>query len=526
MRKWRHAAAVLLGAAAWVVICALVVYETRRNPTPWELIGGLACTTVALAALRRLPLVALAVAAASSFAVLPNYFGRFPVWPVLLMLTIGYLAGRRMEHPRPALLTFAGIAVAGLPAAFLLSGNGLGNWVTLVLTLLFAVLVPWHLGRYVRLRAAFADDGWERAVRLEARQRATAEQARLRERARIANDMHDSLGHELSLIALRAAALEVDAGLGERQRGAAGDLRESAATATERLREIIGVLREGAEPSTRPAGESTAELVERAVASGMRIESTLDEADGTPPMVDRAVHRIVQESLTNVAKHAPGARVRVTVERGDTATTVLVGNGPPAAEPGQHGSPGPSGRYGLAGLRERVRLVGGTLHAGPAGAGFEVHADLPHDTAPGNEAAEAAAPAPEESESARRHVEARRAARSTLLQAVAIPTAALIVTFAVSAVYYLNNWYSSALSAEEYAGLRVGQTRSTMALPDRERAERPVVPEPASPPGVRCEYYGTDASLLGTSGDVYRLCFSGGLLVAKRLLENEQGESG
>ncbi len=520
----------LLGAAAWAVICALVVYETRRNPVPLEMIGGLAATTVALAVLRRLPLVALAVAAASSFAVLPNYFGRFPVWPVLLMLTVGYLAGRRMDRNRPALLTFAGIAVAGLPAAFLLSGNGIGNWATLVLTLLFALLVPWHLGRYVRLRAAFADDGWERAVRLEAQQRATAEQARLRERARIASDMHDSLGHELSLIALRAAALEMDSGLGERQRGAAGELRESAATATERLREIIGVLREGVEPSTRPAGESIAELVERARASGMRIESTLDEEGAAPPMVDRAVHRIVQESLTNVAKHAPGARVRVTVRRGQRDTTVSVGNGPAAEQPVRGERPEPvTGQYGLAGLRERVRLVGGTLRAETTGGGFEVRAYLPHDTARTTEAmtagTEAAGPAPEQSESARRHAEARRAARSTLLQAMAIPTAAVLVTLAITTVSYLNDWYGSMLTAEEYAGLRQGQARSTMPLPDRERTDRPAVEEPI-PPGVHCQYYGTDASLLGTNGDVYQLCFSDGRLVSKQVLRNEQGVGG
>ncbi|MGH3928880.1 MAG: histidine kinase, partial [Pseudonocardiaceae bacterium] len=112
--------------------------------------------------------------------------------------------------------------------------------------------------------ALLVSAGWERAERMEREQQMIVDQARLRERARIAQDMHDSLGHELSLIALRAGALELDPDLDERHRAAAAELRGSASTATERLGEIIGVLREeNTDPPMQPSGESIVELVDR-----------------------------------------------------------------------------------------------------------------------------------------------------------------------------------------------------------------------------------------------------------------------
>src|SRR3954471_20518274 len=121
-------------------------------------------------------------------------------------------------------------------------------------------------------------------------------EARLRERSRIAEDMRDSVGHELSLIALRAAALEVDDDLPERHRAAATELRQAAATATERLGEIIGVLRDGGSAApTLPAHE----LVDRAAASGLEVRLVQEGRAELSPMVDRAVHRVVQEALTN-----------------------------------------------------------------------------------------------------------------------------------------------------------------------------------------------------------------------------------
>lgn len=105
-------------------------------------------------------------------------------------------------------------------------------------------MLPWFAGRFWCQYQQLVRAGWERADQLQREQQLIADQARLRERARIAQDMHDVLGHELSLIALSAGALKLAPDLEEHHQGAAGDIRVRAAAAVERLGEVIGVLRE------------------------------------------------------------------------------------------------------------------------------------------------------------------------------------------------------------------------------------------------------------------------------------------
>ncbi|MBB5778153.1 sensor histidine kinase [Nonomuraea jabiensis] len=264
-----------------------------------------------------------------------------------------YLTGRRLALLWPAPLAFCLISAVGV-GVVLAKGGDLALWVSMVTALLGTYVVPYLLGL---LRRRLLQG------RTQARLAAEA-QARLRERARIARQMHDSLGHDLALIAVRAAGLEMAPGLDEPQVRAAGELRLAAADATDRLRQIIGLLREDSDAAPlSPVNEDVTELVRRARDSGMPI--TLDVAPG--PVPDLA-HAVVQEGLTNAAKHAPGAPVgvRVSPER------VTVRSGRPRARPLAL-----PGGLGLAGLRERVRLAGGTLTAGPVGDGFELDVSIP-----------------------------------------------------------------------------------------------------------------------------------------------------
>ncbi|MGV9380566.1 sensor histidine kinase [Nonomuraea sp. NPDC003707] len=264
-----------------------------------------------------------------------------------------YLTGRRLAVLWPAPLAFCLISAVGV-GVVLAKGGDLALWVSMVTALLGTYVVPYLLGL---LRRRLLQG------RTQARLAAEA-QARLRERARIARQMHDSLGHDLALIAVRAAGLEMAQGLAETQVRAAGELRLAAADATDRLRQIIGLLREDSDAAPlSPVNEDVTELVRRARDSGMPI--TLDLVPG--PVPDLA-HAVVQEGLTNAAKHAPGAPVgvRVSPER------VTVRSGRPRARPLAL-----PGGLGLAGLRERVRLAGGTLTAGPAGEGFELDVSIP-----------------------------------------------------------------------------------------------------------------------------------------------------
>ncbi|MET8866733.1 histidine kinase [Nonomuraea sp. NPDC004580] len=278
-----------------------------------------------------------------------------------------YLTGRRATRTVPALVAFCLITLVGV-AVVVAMGGDLALWVSMVTALIGTYLVPYLLGV---LRGRLLHQRAQTRLSVEA-------QARLRERARIARDMHDSLGHDLALIAVRAAGLELAPGLASAQVKAAGELREAASDATERLRQIIGLLRDDAEaaplaplekpagePAGEAAGESVPDLVSRAAGSGMAI--TLDLAGGPMPELAAAV---VQEGLTNAAKHAPGAEVAVSV----SPRHVRVRNGPPRSRPTAR-----RGGLGLMSLRERVRAEGGTLTARPLGGGFELAVALPRE---------------------------------------------------------------------------------------------------------------------------------------------------
>ncbi|WP_219509954.1 sensor histidine kinase [Nonomuraea ceibae] len=278
-----------------------------------------------------------------------------PLLPVsAFVMWYAYLTGRRLARVWPA-LALAAVATGIGVVLVLTRGGTLALWVTMTSGLVGTYAVPYLLGLLRR-----------RLLQQRAQARhSTAEQARLRERARIARDMHDSLGHDLALIAVRAAGLEMSPNLDPAQVKAAGELRLAAADATERLHQIIGVLRDDADTAPLvPVHEDVTALVERARASGMRI--TLDVTGPVPGLA----HAVVQEGLTNAAKHAPGAAV--TVEIGPHRVTVRNGpaTGPRPALP-------IGGGLGLAGLRERVRLADGTLTAGPTPEGWTLTATLP-----------------------------------------------------------------------------------------------------------------------------------------------------
>ncbi|MFI0214685.1 sensor histidine kinase [Streptomyces lydicus] len=354
--------------------------------------------------------------------------------------------------------------------------------------------------------------GWQLAARMEREARAVAERTRLRERTRIAGDMHDSLGHDLALIALRAGALELAPELSAERRAAAGELRAAAGSATERLAEIIGVLRTDDEGAPRlPAGESVPRLVERARASGMTVtlEQPDDAAgDGLPAMTGHALHRVVQESLTNAAKHAPGAavRVRITREAEELAVTVT--------HPARPAGPAPapvSGGSGLVGLDERVRLAGGALRAGPApDGGFTVSARLP--TSGGTPPAPLRGP--ETTATGRELAHARQQVRRRLRQTLAVPFALLAALVVLMGLFHLLTPSWTVLERQSYDRLRPGDARSRVesVLPFF-ALDAPPDGTPPPPPGRSCVYYGVSPD----SAAAYELCFAGDRLATKRV---------
>lgn len=379
---------------------------------------------------------------------------------IFMAPVLALLAGRRMPTARPALVVFAAVVTVGSVATPLL-GIPLNEWVSGMVILLLTMVFPWLVGRSWRQYQDLVRAGWQRADQLEREQEIVSAEARLRERARIASDMHDSLGHELSLLGVRAGALELAPGLTDEHRAAVRELRAGAADATEHLRDIIGVLREDTEHApTGPVRESITALVQRANASGMEARLDVDEAtEGPPPpaMVDRAAYRVVQEALTNAAKHAPGTAVTVQVRRTTAETVVRVRN-----DQSPDARPAPSGGRGLVGLDERVRLVGGTLRTHATGGGFELVASLPH-TADGGAQAQPTEPAAADAgitESARRLAHASRRVRRSLVASLVIPGAIGGLLVVVMATQYAYKAYASTMSPQTYRELRVGQERT------------------------------------------------------------------
>ncbi|MFF8470440.1 sensor histidine kinase [Streptomyces griseus] len=471
-------------------------------------------------------------------------------WWGLPTAIVAFVAGRGPGRGGTVVLVLAGTLVAGAAAvAVVPSLLALGTQFVAVIVL--AVLVPWFVGRFSRQYRELVRAGWEKAEQLEREKQLIAEQARLLERARIARDMHDVLGHDLSLIALSAGALKLAPGLDERHRRAAQDIRGRAGAAVERLGEVIGVLREESEgPPQGPRDSDIARLVRDARASGLDVELTVaGEAEAhLPPAVERAAHRVVQEGLTNAAKHAPGRSVTVELSHTATETRVVVRDGAPATPPGGpgdpptgrrgsaghterglagrggrgsagHGEGGLSGRggRGLIGLDERVRLVGGTLDHGPGDGGFTLDARLPHHApaqpAP-RPAAVGAGPGPTGYRRARRRV------RRTLLTALAVPSAAGAVLLAGVGMWETVAASRSVLDPGDYARLRVGEDRADLrkVLPDRQSVRRPTDAGPQER-GVTCEFYAMTADRFDDrSGDAYRLCFRDGRLVSRDAL--------
>ncbi len=243
---------------------------------------------------------------------------------------------------------------------------------------LLRTLVGPLLALYFVARHALLQSLRDRAERAEREQHLLAEQARTEERARLAGEMHDVVTHRVSLMVLQAGALRMTAP-DEATRQAAEDLRATGCQALDELRDLVGILRAHPDGDETPSTGGLAALVAESVKVGTPAELT---EDGDPalasPVVGRTTYRIVREALTNVRKHAPGARVTVHVSYGDAQVRLVVRNTAPASAVDLSGLAGTGSGLGIAHLRQRVELVHGTLRAGPApDGGFCLEATLP-----------------------------------------------------------------------------------------------------------------------------------------------------
>ncbi|MFC5744054.1 sensor histidine kinase [Actinomadura rugatobispora] len=350
-------------------------YAGLSSSGPWERdldALGLCLITVASLALVFRRAAPVSVGAVTLAAAIVYYAGRYPgvfaAAPALAAIYTAAAQGRR----RPAIALAAGFCVIAYTLVALSDVNPRpGDGFTLLSGWLVAMVVA---GEVVRGRRAYLREVENRAVEAER----TKEEAALRrvgeERLWIAQELHDTLTHTISIMNVQTAVaqqyLDRDP---TRARQAMAAVRESGAEAMNELRSTLRVLRtDTAGPDIGLACLSR--LVDRVEAAGLPVAaSVVGERRDLPVEVDRAAYRIVQEAFTNTLRHAGAASITLITEYRRHSVVVRVeDDGDSRADP-------PAGHgMGLIGMRERAVAVGGTLVAGPrAGGGFAVRAELP-----------------------------------------------------------------------------------------------------------------------------------------------------
>jgi signal transduction histidine kinase len=241
-----------------------------------------------------------------------------------------------------------------------------------------AILVAlcWFAGRTVNLRLRHAAELHESAALAAEQREREAQRAVADERRRIAREMHDVVAHSISIMVVQAGgARRILATDPARAEQAAASIRHAGSDALGEMDVLLGVLGSPAETKAPPTLDGLGELVERTRAAGLPAALVVSgRPQPLPADAELAVYRVVQEALTNAIKHAGGATTRVTLTWSDAALELCV------ADEGDGGASHElaGGGHGLVGMRERLRVHGGELEAGPRpGGGFQVSARLP-----------------------------------------------------------------------------------------------------------------------------------------------------
>ncbi|MER5773148.1 sensor histidine kinase [Streptomyces sp. NPDC002039] len=532
-------------AMAGVIALLGLGIEELDNGTPLRMSAGVLAVVALTLLRRRLPATTLIVGAAVS-PFLPGTF--------LITALLGWSAGRRIEDVGRALGAFTAAFVAEVGFSVVAEWSHTRLLLTIVFsTLMFlaVTVMPGLASRYWSQRRTLLRALQERNGQLMRERAMVAGQARLRERQRIAQDMHDSLGHQLALISVHTGALEVDPKLTDRQREAVGVLRHASVAAMHELREVVGILRDGVEApvpveeASQPAARGVAGiagLVEAARIAGTDVRLTVSGRQR--PLVaacDHAAYRIAQEALTNAYKHAPGARITVELRYEDDSLVVEIANGP-AEGPGA--GEVVSGGQGLTGLRERARLVGGMVHTGAGeGGGFRVAGVLPYGAEPAGTVEDMAddfgqqtqamglkgAP-PMDWAAVDRELAVRGRSRTggvALGCGIAVAAVVLLVIVLGAGVALLVGTANNAMISEsEYDSTHVGEAEDAVRgrLPDGDSILTSGLAGkgPKQPPGTDCvALLSAEETRLNTD-TVYRFCFKDGKLVDKQTYEVKQ----
>lgn len=516
----------IVGELVLVPLLAVVglVVQVLTGASLVKVVALLVLTVVICVIRRALPGLSLLLVTAVA-SVIPGL--------AMLLPLVGWSAGKRIIAPWRA-LTFLGLAflldlVGGVYNTFLADDGSRSIVAVVASTLWFLSLVtiPGLSARYLNQRRTLLAAISAQHHQLIRENSIIARETRMRERQRIARDMHDSLGHHLTLIAVHTGALQVDPGLSGQQREAVGVLREASVTAMKELREVVGILKDedaaGTETLSAPGVRDIPELVASSHRAGTAVvHTTTGTPRGLAPAADQAAYRVVQEGLTNAHKHAPGSAVTVSLRYEPDVLLVEVVNSPhprPTSSPSQDAqtSGTVSGGRGLDGLCERARAAGGMLHHGPYGdGGFRLAGALPYDavTAP--------------SADGRHHravqdLDQAMGRRSRGCLPFALTIGCLLVALVISGVVWLFlDIDRSIVNRETYDSVRVGQDEQRVRdqLPEGSAFAELLDAEQPRPRGATCLVMFTDKPVKDDgTGDMVRFCFRDGKLIAKRAFD-------
>ena len=370
-----------------LAVCAvLVTLASWDSPYPHErgqriVLAFVVC--VPMAALRRWPLPVLAAATIANTMVMAA--GNTPLPFGIVLGLASYLAASRL--PRRLSIPAAAASAAALGGTLVYAALTARNASVAVEAVegFLPLVAGWFIGDSVAARRRYLAGLAEQAERERAAEAERASQQVREERVRIARELHDVVAHTL-------AVMTVQAGVGRRLMArrpeeastALESIETIGRTAQEELRVVLGLLRdeENRTAALAPAPKlvDVKELVETVRASGTPVDLHMSGTDRPlSPALELSVYRVVQEALTNVVRHAPGARAAVDLAVYDNVISLdVTDDGSPAGHPGGAAGEQRGPGHGIVGMRERIAAFGGWLHAEPmAGRGFRVTAQVP-----------------------------------------------------------------------------------------------------------------------------------------------------
>jgi signal transduction histidine kinase len=374
----RYVVDVLVVVAAFeIVVESLLTHSAKREPdiSAWIAVPLMVVAVLPLLARRRFPFSApvavLLLASAFSFVdgrIVTFSFGLF-IAVLGAVLLIGMVRDR-LQAGLGLLIAIGAEVVVGVNDP---QGAGASDYISLAI--LFSIV--WVAGFALSSKLTQVARAEARAAQLEREREENARNAVAEERARIARELHDVVGHSVSVMTVQASAVRrLLTPEQEKEREALLVVEQTGREALAEMRRLVGVLRNPEEApalAPQPSLSHVAKLVDQAREAGLPVELTVEgEPVQLPASIDLTAYRLVQEGLTNALKHAQAKHAQVRVRYADGHVEVEV------SDDGRGAGSEPGGGHGLVGMRERVSVYGGELETGPRPeGGYRLHARLP-----------------------------------------------------------------------------------------------------------------------------------------------------